>query len=117
MLLDDSSDSDFDDSEIKDDITEISEFEDEFEEEAMFEESFTLPKHLKQNLKLKKRFDTLVSRIKNQEPTLEQILQLKIRPKRKSIYYSIIIYINILVTHIRKKILHEKRIKCVDRVC
>ena len=49
----------------------------------MFEETYDLPKHLKSNAKLKKRFDFLVDRIKSQEPSLEHILQLKIRSKRK----------------------------------
>ena len=57
--------------------------ESSFDEEEMFEETYDLPKHLKSNAKLKKRFDCLVDRIKSQEPSLEHILQLKIRSKRK----------------------------------
>lgn len=83
VILDDSS-SDSESELINDDETIASgDTESTFDEEEMFEESYDLPKHLKGNTKLKKRFSVLVDRIKSQEPSIEQILQLKIRSKRK----------------------------------
>ncbi len=83
VILDDSS-SDSESELINDDESIASEdTESTFDEEEMFEESYDLPKHLKGNTKLKKRFSALVQRIKSQEPSIEQILQLKIRSKRK----------------------------------
>ena len=83
VILDDSS-SDSENELIDDDETIASrDTESSFDEEEMFEETYDLPKHLKSNAKLKKRFDCLVDRIKSQEPSLEHILQLKIRSKRK----------------------------------
>ena len=83
VILDDSSSDS--ESELRDDDETIAsgDTESSFDEEEMFEESYDLPKHLKNNTKLKKRFDSLVDRIKSQEPSIEQILQLKIRSKRK----------------------------------
>ena len=83
VILDDSSSDS--ESELRDDDETIAsrDTESSFDEEEMFEETYDLPKHLKNNTKLKKRFDSLVDRIKSQEPSIEQILQLKIRSKRK----------------------------------
>jgi len=83
VILDDSSSDS--ESELRDDDETIASRDTElsYDEEEMFEETYDLPKHLKTNTKLKKRFDSLVDRIKSQEPSIEQILQLKIRSKRK----------------------------------
>jgi len=84
VILDDSSSDS--ESELRDDDDQTiasGDTESTFDEEEMFEESYDLPKHLKGNTKLKKRFSVLVERIKSQEPSIEQILQLKIRSKRK----------------------------------
>lgn len=83
VILDDSSSDS--ETELRDDDETIASIDTEssFDEEEMFEETYDLPKHLKANTKLKKRFDSLVDRIKSQEPSIEQILQLKIRSKRK----------------------------------
>lgn len=47
------------------------------------EEIYSLPKILSSNLKLKHKFDSIVSQIKDEEPTLEKILNLQIRKKRR----------------------------------
>jgi ATP-dependent Lon protease len=55
----------------------------DIDDEILFEESFELPLALRNNEVLKTRFDSIVSKIKDKTPTLEQILKLRIRPKRK----------------------------------
>lgn len=70
-----------------DDEEEESESEEDedsdFEEDDFLEEEFETPKEIRQKRNLEKRFDRLVQRIKKNEPTLEKIINLKIRLKRK----------------------------------
>ena len=87
--FDDDSDSDFLPSfeETEDDTMECeeeeSDNESEDDDEFLFEEDYIFPKSLAKNGHLKTKFDSIVTKIKNNTPTLQQILTLRIRPKRK----------------------------------
>lgn len=58
---------------------------DEEDEEILdwFDENYEIPKDIKEDKKLTDNFNRIVHRIKSSEPTLEDILNLKIRMKRK----------------------------------
>ena len=98
MLDDSSSDSE---SELRDDDDQTiasGDTESSFDEEDMFEETYDLPKHLKSNTKLKKRFDMLVNRIKSQEPSIDQIFTIKDTIQTQSRIITTILHLSIFDT-------------------
>ena len=79
-------DDDLEDSSSHEEDEESSDDEYDEEDEEMldwFDENYEIPKDIKEDKNLTDNFNRIVHRIKSREPTLEDILNLKIRMKRK----------------------------------
>ena len=57
--------------------------EEEFEDEELFENDYSLPKDIKENKKLLEKSEKIIKSLNDDEPTLEKILNAKIRFKRQ----------------------------------
>ena len=92
----------------QDEEEEVENEDDEEDEEDYF---FDIPEEIKRSSPLRKKLEKHVDIIKREEPTLQQILKLNVRQKRKKRTDSIILYLSKFISFYRRKIFLWSRLE------